>query len=226
MIGRDCGTREDHGAHNVAAMDILSDSLNSGPAAHASPALVIDSDDGWAESVMLSEGKYGPYQVVARAASSTLIVDEPMGVGGLGSGPTPFDLLSAALGSCALMTMRRYATERAWPLERLVVRVVHDRPALAARDRFLKEIQITGRLTSAQVAALIEVSMRCPIHLTLARGSQVETRLVGEAGIAQVAIGRTAHMRAMREACGQGGMPGGAARAPSPPRESVSPPPW
>jgi putative redox protein len=153
------------------------------------------------ESVYMSEGKYGPYQVVVRSASSTLIVDEPFGAGGLGSGPTPFDLLSAALGSCALMTMRRYATERDWSLEQLVVRISHDRPALASRDHFLKEIQIAGPLTVAQINALVDVAMRCPIHVTVARGSDIETRLIQEGEMVDMAVGRTAHMRAMKEAC-------------------------
>lgn len=149
----------------------------------------------------MSEGKYGPYQVVVRSAAATLIVDEPFGAGGLSSGPTPFDLLSAALGSCALMTMRCYATDREWPLEKLVVRVSHDRPALASRDRFLKEIQIVGPLTTAQMHALVNVATRCPIHMTVARGSDIETQLIAPGEMVDVAIGRTAHMRAMKEAC-------------------------
>ena len=157
--------------------------------------------DGGPESVHLSEGKYGAFQVVVRSGSSTFMVDEPFGAGGLGSGPSPFDLLSAALGSCALMTMRLYATEREWPVERLVVRVTHDRPALAARDQFLKEIQIVGNLTPGQRAALLDVAMRCPIHLTVARGSDIETRLLGDDHVTAHAVSRASHMRGMREAC-------------------------
>jgi len=156
------------------------------------------------ESVYMNEGKYGPYQVVVRSASSTLIVDEPFGAGGLGSGPTPFDLLSAALGSCALMTMRCYATECGWPLERLVVRVSHERTTLASRDRFLKEIQIVGTLSAVQIHSLLDVAMRCPVHVTVARGSDIETRLVQEGDLLDVAVGRTAHLRTMKEACENG----------------------
>lgn len=154
-----------------------------------------------AETVYLSEGKYGPLQVMVRSGTSTFLVDEPFGAGGLGAGPSPFDLLSAALGSCALMTMRLYATERAWPLERLVIRVSHERPTLASRDYFLKEIQIVGDLTNLQRYALLEVTTRCPIHLTVARGSDIETRLLEESEVIEGAISRASHMRGMREAC-------------------------
>jgi|GEM_PF-109711 len=189
-------------------MNTAPDVLKKGPwpqqhatAAGTSKTETIVMTDVGPESVCMSEGKYGPYQVVVRSASSTLIVDEPFGAGGMGSGPTPFDLLSASLGSCALMTMRRYATDREWPLEQLVVRVSHDRPALASRDRFLVEIEIDGRLTPAQIHALIDVSTRCPIHVTVARGSDIETRLIRPGEMTDIAVGTTAHMRAMREAC-------------------------
>src|ERR1700754_576752 len=104
-------------------MNTATDILKHGPWSHETQAAMTDTGP---ESVYMSEGRYGPYQVVVRSASSTLIVDEPFGAGGTGSGPTPFDLLSAALGSCALMTMRRYATDRGWPLERLLVRISHE----------------------------------------------------------------------------------------------------
>ena len=190
-------------------MNTPSDVLNqepwppqTGTASGTSKTGSIVMTDVGPESIYLSEGKYGPYQVVVRSASSTLIVDEPFGAGGLGSGPTPFDLLSAALGSCSLMTMRRYATDREWPLERLAVRVTHDRPALTAKDRFLKEFEIIGSLVAAQIHALMDVSMRCPVHVTVARGSDVETRLVRPGEVADLAIGRAAHTRIMKEACG------------------------
>lgn len=162
-----------------------------------------------AESVHMSEGRYGPYQVIVRSASSTFMVDEPFGTGGLGSGPTPFDLLSASLGSCSLLTMRCYAAEREWPLERLVVRVSHDRSALASKDRFLKEIQMVGALTAVQVHALLDVAMRCPVHLTMARGSDIETRLIQGSDMLDTAVGRGAHMRLMKEACENRGVSNG-----------------
>ena len=64
----------------------------------------------------------------------------------LGSGPNPFDLLSAALGSCTSMTIRLYARQKNWPLKRVRVSVTHHRPDLHARDLFEKEITIEGTL--------------------------------------------------------------------------------
>jgi putative redox protein len=152
------------------------------------------------ESVHLSEGKHGPFEVVVRSGSATFIVDEPFGAGGLGAGPTPFDLLSAALGACALMTMRLYASELGWPLEHIVVRVSHHREGLTDRDRFVEEIQLVGDLTEVQRQVLVEVATRCPIHLTLARGSDIETCLLKVGEMLEGAVSRTAHIRGMRDA--------------------------
>lgn len=40
------------------------------------------------ESIVIDETKNGPFQLKVRAGSSTFIVDEPIGIGGLGPVPT------------------------------------------------------------------------------------------------------------------------------------------
>src|ERR1039458_7568525 len=97
------------------------------------------SDD---ETIVIDETKAGTFQVKVTAGSSTFLVDEPAAVGGLGSGPDPYDLLRAAIGACSRMTMRLYADRKSFPLERVRVKVTHHRDGLAGRDRFLREIQL------------------------------------------------------------------------------------
>ena len=72
----------------------------------------MSQDDIVAEGVEVRESGQGRFQVEVRAAGARFLVDEPVEAGGQGSGPTPYDLLAAALGACTAMTLRLYAERR------------------------------------------------------------------------------------------------------------------
>src|SRR4051794_25285790 len=67
------------------------------------------------------------YAIDVRAGSYSLRADEPVENGGTGTGPSPYDLLLAALGSCTAMTLRIYAKRKNWPLEDVTVKLRHSR---------------------------------------------------------------------------------------------------
>src|ERR1700749_77757 len=113
--------------------------------AEALPALL-------GENVLVAETGVGRLQMGARTASAAFLIDEPTSVGGLGSGPNPYDLLSAALGACTAMTLRLYADRKGWPLAKVQVSVRHHRASLNARDLFERSITIEGPLDEAQKA--------------------------------------------------------------------------
>jgi putative redox protein len=131
-----------------------------------------------AQAVTVEETGKGKFQVEVTAAGKHFLVDEPVEVGGLGSGPNPYDLLKSALGACTVMTVRLYAEHKKIPLDRVGVRVTHHRPDLQSRDIFTCEITLQGTLDAAQRQQLFAVAQRCPVHKTLDRGSDVETKLV------------------------------------------------
>ena len=117
----------------------------------------------------------------------SLIADEPTAVGGNDRGPNPYDLLLAALGSCASMTLSLYAHRKGWPLDGVTVRLKHSKIHAAdcsnceAResmlDRIECEIALTGPLTVEQRERLIEIAARCPVHRTLTSKIDIRTRL-------------------------------------------------
>ena len=127
------------------------------------------------EPMLVAETGLGRLQMVARRGDNAFVVDEPRLDGGLGSGPNPYDLLCAALGSCKAMTMRLYAERKGWPLTRVQVAVRHQRASLDAKDLFDCTVVMEGPLDETQRARLLEIAGHCPVHKTLERGSDVST---------------------------------------------------
>lgn len=110
------------------------------------------------------------------------VADEPAKVGGADAGPSPFELLNAALGACTSMTLRMYADRKGWPVEDLEVEVTHERVKTdhdgGLREEFDRAIRIEGDLTDEQRARLIEIANRCPVHRALENPKEIRTREV------------------------------------------------
>ena len=152
------------------------------------------------EIILVEETGRGRYQVEVHAGATTFLVDEPQAYGGLGSGPNPYDLICAALGACTVMTVRLYAERKSWPVAHVKASVRHVRGTLQARDVFEREIEIAGALDTAQRRRLMEIAMRCPVHLLLERGADVRTT---EARLEGPQAATDQHLRHMVEACAE-----------------------
>jgi putative redox protein len=106
------------------------------------------------------------YAVNITVSGHTLKGDEPVASGGGNLGPAPYDMLLAALGECTAMTVRWYAKQQNWPLERVEVKLTHQK--LDKVDTFEKQVTVHGdALTPEQHKKLVDVAAKCPVQRTL-----------------------------------------------------------
>jgi uncharacterized OsmC-like protein/alpha/beta superfamily hydrolase len=144
------------------------------------------SDDTEAGTVVVRETRRGKFQQEVSVGAHRFLADEPVAVGGMDSGPGPYDLLLAGLGACTSMTLRLYAERKQLPLKQTTVRLRHDRIHAAdcaecetkegTIDRIERAITLDGELDAEQRARLLEIADKCPVHRTLK--SEVDIRTV------------------------------------------------
>jgi putative redox protein len=135
--------------------------------------------------VIVQETGAGNYQNAVRAGRHRLLADEPRSVGGIDSGPSPYDFLLTALGACTSMTVRMYADLKQLPLDRVSVRLTHEKvhaedstSASGKADVLTRRISIEGALSDAQRQRLLEIANKCPVHRTLEGDIRVRSELV------------------------------------------------
>lgn len=124
---------------------------------------------------------------IAQAGEHRFIVDEPLHYGGTDLGPTPYDYLAVALGSCTSMTLNGYARRKKLGVISVSVRVEHDRihakdcdsctKTEGKVDQFIRHIHIEGDITEAQRSRMLEIADLCPVHRTLENEIKIITQL-------------------------------------------------
>ncbi|MGB3721665.1 MAG: bifunctional alpha/beta hydrolase/OsmC family protein [Pacificimonas sp.] len=148
------------------------------------PAAEADSSGVVVET---GHGKFGT-QVTAGAHS--WVSDEPKSYGGEDAGPTPYDHLLAALGTCTAMTLKFYAEREGIPMTSARVTLTHERDHVhdsehaadedEAMQAIYRKIELSGDLTDKQRAQLMVIADRCPVHKTLEGELHVHSELVGD----------------------------------------------
>jgi len=131
------------------------------------------------------ETRRGKFQQEVIAGAHRFLADEPTAIGGMGSGPNPYDLLLAGLGACTSMTLRLYAERKLLPLKRTTVSLHHSRihgadcAACETKegmlDRIERLITLEGDLDAEQRKRLMEIAEECPVHRTLRSAIDIRT---------------------------------------------------
>ncbi|MEM8927203.1 MAG: bifunctional alpha/beta hydrolase/OsmC family protein [Bacteroidota bacterium] len=116
-----------------------------------------------------------------------MLADEPEGFGGNDFGPSPYELVSAGLSACTVMTLQMYAKRKGWPLKNVEVHTSYGKDhaedcencedTSAKIDTFHRELKMTGNLDQKQRERLVQIADKCPVHKTLHSETQVITTL-------------------------------------------------
>ena len=140
-----------------------------------------DTVGGWVTSHVGPRG----FRADISARNHDLLADEPRAAGGTDEGPTPYELLLAALGACTAMTLRMYADRKKWPLEDVRVRLRSSRShekdcencerEAVGIHRVERKLELSGSLTDEQRQRLEEIADRCPVKQTMQREIRVES---------------------------------------------------
>ena len=124
------------------------------------------------------------YKTTLTTNNHQVISDEPIPFG-QDLGPTPYDFLLIALGSCVAMTLRMYADRKGWDLQEVEVHLeqsrVHSRDCedCESQDGFVhvieKKLKFIGDLSEVQINRLLEISDKCPVNKTLLNEIKIKT---------------------------------------------------
>ena len=136
--------------------------------------------------VLVRETHGGKFQQEILTGPHRLLADEPEKLGGLNSGPGPYDFLLAGLGACTSMTIRLYADLKKIPLENVSVRLSHEKKIHAQDcatcdtkvskvDHIDRAITLEGSLNAEQRKRLMEIADKCPVHQTLQSKIEIST---------------------------------------------------
>lgn len=146
------------------------------------------------DRIIVRETGQGKFQTAVAARNHLMIADEPASVGGLDSGPSPYEFVAVALGACTVMTLRMYADRKQLALGRISVEVRHGKVAAShcddcgstvegrsgRIDRFERVIRVEGGAPDDLHPKLLEIADKCPVHRTLHSGAAIVTRVGSE----------------------------------------------
>tara|TARA_R110002096_G_scaffold259030_1_gene452579 strand:- start:41944 stop:43158 length:1215 start_codon:yes stop_codon:yes gene_type:complete len=140
-----------------------------------------------ANAVVVSETGSGKFaNAISFGGRHTMLADEPEAYGGSDTGPSPYELLLAALGACKSMTMRMYAARKGFALDQAKVTLRHSKVHAVdcdgcetngkKVDRIEVDIEVTGDLNEEDRQKIIAIAEKCPVHRTLVSNVVIESK--------------------------------------------------
>ncbi len=107
------------------------------------------------------------YRHDVKMGTHALTADEPEEQGGQDMGPSPQELLAAALASCTAVTVEMYADRKGWNIDGLEVEARYSPAERGCPTRFELVMRMPAHLDEEQVERLQVIAAKCPVHRTL-----------------------------------------------------------
>jgi putative redox protein len=109
----------------------------------------------------------GSLRQAIRIRDHQLTIDEPTDKGGEDSGPSPQEMLAAALAACTAITMEMYAKRKGWDVGDVEVSCDYTPAERGCPTRFNLVTRFPDSLSDEQVERLRVIAAKCPVHRTL-----------------------------------------------------------
>jgi putative redox protein len=109
----------------------------------------------------------GSLRQAIRIRDHQLTSDEPTDKGGQDSGPSPQEMLAAALAACTAITMEMYAKRKGWDVGDVEVCCDYTPAERGCPTRFNLVTRFPDSLSDEQVERLRVIAAKCPVHRTL-----------------------------------------------------------
>lgn len=115
------------------------------------------------------------YQTIVTGGNHSIIVDEPVALGGMDTGMAPYSLLLASLASCTAITLRMYISRKMWVVDEISIKL-----DLSKTDKGVhinSALSFKGELDDDQRKRLITIADACPVHKLLVGEVEIFTEL-------------------------------------------------
>jgi putative redox protein len=125
----------------------------------------------------------GGLRFSAQARSHRIVTDQSQEADGTDTGPTPVELLGAALGSCVALYAQQFCQVRELPFEGMKVEVRQRKESNPSRvGEFSVRLMMPEQLPERYALLLGKVIRSCPVHNTLLHGASVTFDIVAPIG--------------------------------------------
>ena len=116
------------------------------------------------------------YLMEIKTTNHTIMVDEPISLGGSDSFPNPAQYLLTALASCTAITIKMYANNKRWDVGNINVDVKLKDVLSEGKSikKIIKAVTFEKRPDDSQVERLLTIGSKCPISKLLEQPIEME----------------------------------------------------